>query len=71
MGHGTIRASTLKTIILLIMERFMCGENEALKMFYESHIGKCYADDGTGLYGQSAVHVFQLFCDEMNSIDPA
>jgi len=49
------------------MERFNCGENEALKMFYESHIGKCYADDSTGLYGQSAVYVFSLLCEEMNA----
>jgi hypothetical protein len=65
MPHGTIRAATLKTIIPFIMERFNCGENDALKMFYESHTGKCYADDSTGLYGQSAVYVFSLFCDEM------
>ena len=65
MPHGTIRAVTLKTIILLIMERFSCGENKALKLFYESHIGACYADDSTGLYGQSAVYVFSLFCEEM------
>ena len=65
MPHGTIRATTLKTIIPLIMERFTCGENTALRIFYESHIGKCYADDSTGLYGQSAVHVFSLFCEEM------
>jgi len=66
MPHGTIRAATLKTIIPLIMEHFHCGENDALKMFYESHIGKCYADDSTGLYGQSAAHVFSLFCDEVS-----
>jgi len=47
------------------MERFNCGENEALKIFYESHIGKCYADDSTGLYSQSAVYVFTLLCDEI------
>jgi len=64
MAHGTIRAITLKTIIPLIMQYFNCTENEALKMFYESHIGKCYADDSTGLYGQSATYVFSLFCDE-------
>ena len=64
MPHGTIRAATLKTIIPLIMKRFNCGENDALKMFYESHAGKCYADDTTGLYGQSALYVFSLFCDE-------
>ena len=65
MPHGTIRAATLKTIIPLIIERFNCGENEALKMFYESHIGKCYADDSTGLYGQSAAYIFSLFCEEI------
>ena len=65
MAHGTIRAVTLKTIIPLIMERFKCDENAALKMFYESHTGKCYADDSTGLYGQSALYVFSLLCDEL------
>jgi len=65
MGHGTIRAATLKTIIPLIMERFHCTENDALKLFYESHIGACYADDSTGLYGQSAAYVFSLLCDEI------
>jgi len=67
MAHGTIRAATLKTIIPLIMERFNCGENDALALFYESHTGKCYADDSTGLYGQSAVHIFALLCEEMMS----
>jgi len=65
MSHGTIRAATLKTIIPLIMKHFNCEENDALKMFYESHIGECYSDDSTGLYGQSAVYVFSLFCEEM------
>ena len=65
MAHGTIRAVTLKTIIPLIMEHFHCDENEAFKLFYESHTGACYADDSTGLYGQSAMYVFSLFCEEM------
>ena len=68
MPHGTIRATTLKTIIPLIMERFNCSENHALKMFYESHTGKCFADDSTGLYGQSAVYVFSLFCEENRTL---
>ena len=67
MAHGTIRAATLKTIIPLIMEKFVCSENEAFKLFYESHIGACYADDSTGLYGQSAAYVFSLFCEEKNN----
>ena len=68
MPHGTIRASTIKTLIPLIMERFCCEENDALKMFYESHTGECYSDDSTGLYGQSALYVFSLFCDEMAAL---
>ena len=70
MSHGTIRASTLKTTIPLIMERFHCDENEALKKFYESHTGACFADDGTGLYGQSAYYIAGLFFDEC-ALNPA
>jgi len=66
MPHGTIRATTLKTIIPLVMEHFNCSENEALKLFYESHIGECYSDDDTGLYGQGANYIFSLFCEEKN-----
>jgi len=62
--HGTIRAVTLKTAIPLIMENLKCSENEALKKFYESHIGECYADDSTGLYGQSAIYIVSLFMEE-------
>ena len=48
------------------MDRFNCNENEALKIFYESHTGKCYSDDSTGLYGQSALHIFTLLCEEIS-----
>jgi len=64
MKHGTIRAATLKTILKSIMEHFSVGENDAIKMFYESHIGKCFSDDESGLYGQSAVYIFSLFLEE-------
>jgi hypothetical protein len=50
------------------MEHFDCEENDALKMFYESHTGKCYADDATGLYGQSALYVFSLFCEDVHTM---
>ena len=66
MSHGTIRAATLSAIIPMIEQHFKCNENAALKLFYESHTGSCYADDSTGLYGQSAVYVFSLLCDEMD-----
>jgi len=67
MPHGTIRAATLPTIVNMITEKYGVGDDEAIKMFYESHIGACYADDDSGLYGQSALYVFSLFQEEQNS----
>jgi len=64
MSNGTIRAATLTKTMQIIMEHFNCTENEALKKFYESHIGACYADDSTGLYGQSAFYIASLFLNE-------
>ena len=64
MSHGTIRAATLPAIIGLIVGRYGVSEDEALKMFYGSHIGACYSDDDSGLYGQSALFVFSLFLEE-------
>ena len=54
----------MPTIIKYISEQYDIDDDEALKMFYESHIGLCYADDESGLYGQSALYVFSLFEDE-------
>jgi hypothetical protein len=64
MGHGTIKAVTLQTVLKLIIERYDISEDQALRMFYESDTGASYADDDTGLYGQSAIYVFNLFTDE-------
>ena len=66
MSHGTIRAATLPAIVELIIKNYDVTEDEAIKMFYESHIGSCYADDDTGLYGQSALYIFSLFQEEKN-----
>ncbi|MDR2590201.1 MAG: hypothetical protein LBC71_04345 [Oscillospiraceae bacterium] len=65
MKHGTIRAATLKTILTMIMADYSVDENTAIKMFYESHIGKCYSNDESGLYGQSALYVYSLFNEEV------
>ena len=71
MAHGTIRAATLQTILKSIIEYYSVEEDEAMKMFYKSHIGSCYSDDSTGLYGQSALYVFSLFLEEMGDINVA
>ena len=70
MSHGTIRAATLPTIIRLITDHYGVGDDEAIKMFYESHIGACYSDDDSGLYGQSALYVFSLLLEELTQEQP-
>ena len=64
MSHGTIRAATLPEIIKLISNQYNVNDDEALKIFYESHVGSCYANDDSGLYGQSALYIFSLFQEE-------
>ena len=65
MPHGTIRAATLPEIVRLIKNQYGADDNKALKIFYESHIGACYADDDSGLYGQSALYVFSVLKEEL------
>ena len=35
------------------------------RLSFKAFCIELYADDTTGLYGQSAVYVFSLFCEEM------
>jgi hypothetical protein len=58
----------LPAIIKLITDRYGVSDDEAMKMFYESHIGSCYSDDESGLYGQSALYVFSLFQEELGAL---
>jgi hypothetical protein len=66
MSHSTVRATNIPTITKLIAEKLKCSEFEALDLFYNSEVGKSYADDETGLFGQSALCIFGLFLEEMN-----
>ena len=40
------------------------NEDEALKAFYSSAAGASFADDETGLYGQSPNYIFGLYLEE-------
>ena len=64
MDHATTRATMIPEIVRLISEKYNISEKEALDKFYTSATGASYADDRTGLYGQSALYVFGLFCEE-------
>ena len=68
LSHGTIRAATLPAIVSLITETYDVSDDEALKMFYGSHVGTCYADDESGLYGQSALYVLSMFQAEKTGV---
>lgn len=66
MEHGTVRAAILPEIIAKIMERYQLNEDTALDRFYRSATGASFADDDTGLYGQSPNYIFGLFKQEMS-----
>jgi hypothetical protein len=64
MSHATTRATVLPQIIELITKQYKITEEEALDRFYLSATGASFADDDTGLYGQSALYVFGLYVEE-------
>lgn len=67
MNHSITRATILPEIIRKIMAHEYLSEDEALKAFYSSATGASFADDETGLYGQSPNYVFGLYLDEMTA----
>lgn len=66
--HATVRATILPDIIHYIQEKYHWSEEKALDKFYRSATGASFADDETGLYGQSALFIFGLFVEEMLSV---
>ncbi len=62
--HGTVRGLILPSVIEYIADEFSWSEKEALERFYTSDIGAAFADDETGLYGQSAIYIASLFINE-------
>ena len=70
MNHATTIAAILPEIIKLIQARFGLSEEEALHAFYTSATGASFADDDTGLYGQSPNYIFGLFLQEQGDREP-
>lgn len=68
MNHATTRAVLVPEIVRLISEKYHISETEALDKFYTSATGASFADDETGLYGQSALYIFGLFCEELGQL---
>lgn len=65
MSHSLVRSVNIPNIVKLISEQYNIEELEALRRFYLSKTGDAYADDETGLYGQSPLYVFSLYQREM------
>ena len=70
MNHATTRAAILPEIIKLIQAQYGLSEDEALHAFYTSATGASFADDETGLYGQSPNYIFGLFLQEQGDREP-
>lgn len=70
MNHSTTRATILPEIIHKIMAHDHLNEDEALKAFYSSAAGASFADDETGLYGQSPNYIFGLYLEETHGSGP-
>ena len=66
MNHSTARATILPEIIQKIMAHDHLSEEDALRVFYSSATGASFANDETGLYGQSPNYVFGLYLEEMD-----
>ena len=65
MSHSTIRATILPVIVSKIAERYHISEDAALDAFYRSATGASFADDETGLYGQSPNFIVGLYVQEI------
>ena len=66
MSHSTIRATILPIIVSKIAEQYHISEDAARDAFYRSATGASFADDETGLYGQSPNFIFGLYLQERN-----
>ena len=67
MSHATVRATILPEIIKLICQKNTVSEMKAIDMFYDSATGANFADDNTGLYGQSPLYIYGLFETELHA----
>ena len=66
--HSNIRSIIIPVIVNMISEKYHFIEMEAMDKFYTSATGGSFADDETGLYGQSENKKCGLFCEKQEGI---
>ncbi len=64
--HNLVRATVIPEIVKILCHYYNISEDEALKRFYEYATGANFADEETGLSGQSALHIAGLFIVEQD-----
>ena len=64
--HSKVRSVNIPQIVKILCHYYNISEDEALKRFYKSATGANLADEETGLYGQSALHIAGLFIVEQD-----
>ena len=70
--HNLVRATVTPQIVTILSRYYKTNLDEALRRFYESRTAANYADDETGLYGQSALFIAGMFIMEQDGkIDEA
>ena len=69
MDHSAVRTAVLPSVMELIAQEYGISEDAAMEAFYRSATGAAFADDETGLYGQSPSFIFGLFREERGSVN--
>ena len=62
--HNLVRALVTPQIVSILGQYYGIDPDEAMRRFYESKTAANYADDETGLYGQSALFISGMFIME-------
>lgn len=65
MGHVLVKSLLILEVVNLISQKWNVSQEKALDMFYMSKTAENLSDDETGLYGQSALFIFGLYCQEV------
>ena len=64
--HSLVRATVTPQIVSILGQYYGIDPDEAMRRFYESKTAANYADDETGLYGQSALFIAGMFIMEQD-----
>ena len=62
--HCLVRATVTPHIVTILSRYYKTNNDRALRRFYTSKTAANYADDETGLYGQSALFIAGMFIME-------